>query len=718
MAEIDILSINNKKIQDVEARKDIQIIKENQINLIEDDTSMEGISDTTHDNLETTNKTIIGGINEVNSQLKDIANKTVIEGNKLYLVKSDGTKIDNGTTLPTSTGTVTSNSIETYKCEDIGELYPALSNYTAWCPCDLHFDKSLSKYVVLIYCAPSHVHSNADLYVTYINKDSYIATEPVKCKYVDSDGVTDITPSVAGACSYIILNDGTYLMIHKASDNTIRRFISEDNGKIWKSTNILTNVFDHPWQIKELSNGRIICSDDSSKVGFMYSDDKGITWTHIVPVTCGGGYEGESCILELEEGKLIAIGRYSMSGKGYYESGDSEHAIISYSNDNGTTWAPWQISNSIDNMNASSCTGIVHDGIIEIFACSRWYSNGSNINTDKANTGKNGAMTHYVATIENALKDNFSKVGIIDYARGEGGEYHSPCVAVDDNNNILIVHMDGGSSTTCNHRYIRGQLGNLSYIANNNSKAFGKAYTANYTEKIINDLKSDMNDKIGNLQYIISQIAGSGVKPPSDTMILTNKYIANDSQPSELYPWQEGSDFYNMIQAVYPTQTGSGKVNEFINIGEEYVLKTYSLIFKKTLDSNCKNCSFVYNRYEENGYSYYHYVKDGYITVIESLGNHQLHNVNGELISKSTVPNECVIELGDGYCKINDKKYEVPKMKLTDYIALENNSNFKAHCQIANYTLSASTFDDTTNHIGAYLSGYCKIKSLKVYESF
>lgn len=74
MAEIDILSINNKKIQDVEARKDIKTIKENQINLVEDDTSTEGISDSEHDTLTTTNKTIIGGINELNSQFKDIAN--------------------------------------------------------------------------------------------------------------------------------------------------------------------------------------------------------------------------------------------------------------------------------------------------------------------------------------------------------------------------------------------------------------------------------------------------------------------------------------------------------------------------------------------------------------------------------------------------------------------------------------------------------------------
>lgn len=40
MAEIDILSINNKKIQDVEARKDIKTIKESQINLVENDTAM------------------------------------------------------------------------------------------------------------------------------------------------------------------------------------------------------------------------------------------------------------------------------------------------------------------------------------------------------------------------------------------------------------------------------------------------------------------------------------------------------------------------------------------------------------------------------------------------------------------------------------------------------------------------------------------------------
>ena len=104
MAEIDILSINNKKIQDVEARKDIQVIKENQINLIEDDTSMEGISDSVHDTLTTTNKTIIGGINEVNNKLKDIENLSLAIGRDglLYIKKQDGTFIGTGVNVSSS----------------------------------------------------------------------------------------------------------------------------------------------------------------------------------------------------------------------------------------------------------------------------------------------------------------------------------------------------------------------------------------------------------------------------------------------------------------------------------------------------------------------------------------------------------------------------------------------------------------------------------------
>ena len=59
-----------RRIDEVESEA-----KENQITLVEDDTSMEGISDTDHDTLTTTNKKIIPAINELNSQFKDIENK-------------------------------------------------------------------------------------------------------------------------------------------------------------------------------------------------------------------------------------------------------------------------------------------------------------------------------------------------------------------------------------------------------------------------------------------------------------------------------------------------------------------------------------------------------------------------------------------------------------------------------------------------------------------
>ena len=93
-----------KKIEDVKnsldaptIKSDIQDLKDNKINLIEDETSMEGISDTEHDTLETKDKRIIGAINEVNSQCKDIANNkadTIYLNVKDFGAKGDGTTDD------------------------------------------------------------------------------------------------------------------------------------------------------------------------------------------------------------------------------------------------------------------------------------------------------------------------------------------------------------------------------------------------------------------------------------------------------------------------------------------------------------------------------------------------------------------------------------------------------------------------------------------------
>lgn len=509
--------------------------------------------------LTTTAKDVKGAVNEVAAQYKDIAKKTIIEGGKIYLAKSDGTKLDEGTTLPISIGTVTSNSIETYKCEDIGEIVAMPSDYVAWGAGNLRFDKSLDKFVILLYCAPTHTHTTADLYVSYIDKNNLTASEPVKCKFLANDGSTDITPAKAGVCSFLILSDGTYITFQKSSaDSLIHKYISSDNGVTWISTTdtISAPFTENLWNMFELSNGRLLASDDYGKRGIMYSDDKGVTWTAIQPAPTGDDlswYEAEYFVLEVEENKLIAIGR--MAG-----DHGKEPAVITFSNDNGNTWSKLKYSTSITDMSGSCCTGLVHDGIVELFVCSRWYT-GTEANT---NTGKFGAIYHFSATIENALKDNFTCLGIVDYAKGSvADDYHAPCVAIDDDNKMLLSHMDKGLATSCAQRFIRGELGGLSYVASDGSKSPAKAYSAKYTEILF----QNMLDKINYLQYKLSQISGSGVKPPSGTLIWTYDFDASTAEnplcgstSDAMYPYSTWSR-----AGSGGTNTGTFATNETLN---------------------------------------------------------------------------------------------------------------------------------------------------------
>lgn len=510
------------------------------------------ITDTLLNKIET-------AIKQNTAQYKDIAKKTIIEGGKIYLVKSDGTKLDEGTTLSTSIGTVASNSIETYKCEDIGEIVTMPSDYVGWGAGNLRFDKILNKFVILLYCAPAHTHTTADLYVSYIDKNNLTASEPVKCKFLANDSSTDITPAKAGVCSFLILSDGTYITFQKSSaDNLIHKYISSDNGVTWISTTdtISAPFTENLWNMFELSNGRLLASDDYSKRGIMYSDDNGVTWTAIQPASTSdkaSWYEAEYFVLEVEKNKLIAIGR--MAG----DQG-KEPAVITFSNDNGNTWSKLKYSTSITDMSGSCCTGLVHDGIVELFVCSRWYK-GTETNT---NTGKFGAIYHFSATTENALKDNFTCLGIIDYAKGTvADDYHAPCVAVDNDNKMLLSHMDKGLVTDCAQRFIRGELGGLSYMANEGSKSPAKAYSAKYTEILF----QNMLDKINYLQYKLSQISGSGVKPPSGTLIWTYDFDASTAENPLCGSTSDGMYPYSTWSRAGKggTNTGTFATNETLN---------------------------------------------------------------------------------------------------------------------------------------------------------
>ena len=95
----------NQTVKNNNMKSEIQTIKDNQIVLVEDDTFIEGISDTVYDTLTTQDKTLIGAINELNGKEHiERANKTVT-GNALTIGKEHYQQFtvnaDTVATLPT-----------------------------------------------------------------------------------------------------------------------------------------------------------------------------------------------------------------------------------------------------------------------------------------------------------------------------------------------------------------------------------------------------------------------------------------------------------------------------------------------------------------------------------------------------------------------------------------------------------------------------------------
>lgn len=77
------------EFMDKPGRDKIKILEDNQIKVDRDDTSITGINDTVHDALETDDKRIIGGINEVNKKVKDNIKKKIQFYNNIDSMKSD-----------------------------------------------------------------------------------------------------------------------------------------------------------------------------------------------------------------------------------------------------------------------------------------------------------------------------------------------------------------------------------------------------------------------------------------------------------------------------------------------------------------------------------------------------------------------------------------------------------------------------------------------------
>ena len=427
-------------------------------------------------------------------------------------------------------GSTNTASDKPYSMQVIGTLYdnPKGYDYVAWCPGNLRYDPTRDLFVSLLNCTLSHMSGTNALFVAYIDPKTYVATDPVRC-YTD-DGATALIASTA----FWIEDDGTYKMLYKYTDNNTYLYTSTDGGMNWVQGDKVNGFSGSPWGITKLSNGRLIFGDDETKVGIYYSDNGGINWTQVVPGTAGGGYEAEACILELKPGKLIAIARYSMSGIGYNASGDSEPAIVSYSEDYGTTWTAWEKSNTITNMNASACAGRVHNGMVDIFAASRWYWHGSNSNTDYDNTGKTGAITHYTATVENALADNFTNNGILVYANAVGDtssqDFHSPCLAANGDE-VLLMWFDRIYPYTeekTSHYFARGAVGGaMNYAPNDNLVSVAFPYSSAKVDKLLKQQYTKLMAKINEIVISGGGTPDVGDDPENPTFYVVDGCILN-----------------------------------------------------------------------------------------------------------------------------------------------------------------------------------------------
>ncbi len=98
---------------DTQIKNDIKTLKDSQINLVEDETSMEGIRDNEYPTLTTTNKTLIGAVNEVNTQCKDIKQQIADLGKGLDLsnLTLSTESVTDGTKLIMTDGVTTKNTI-------------------------------------------------------------------------------------------------------------------------------------------------------------------------------------------------------------------------------------------------------------------------------------------------------------------------------------------------------------------------------------------------------------------------------------------------------------------------------------------------------------------------------------------------------------------------------------------------------------------------------
>lgn len=418
---------------------------------------------------------------KINKQFNTIANETVVENGKLYLVRKDGTKIDTGTTLPTG-GEVTDEQVQSavtnyfaenpievgnskngYTYKYMGTPFQKLNSYQSWPIAGVQYDKSLDRVMCLVTDADKHVSATQYKLSLYSLNPQTCEVELIQTlKDNTVEPVISLSDAFGSQRGFLIDNDtGIYYKFHFGDDKIPKACKSEDKGVTWTDipiteTNSSSILFaGGNGQIIKTSSGRIICGLFGN--GFAYTDDyfQNLTYVTSGRIASGGDTKiHEYEIIELEENELVALCRYSWNptADGNWSANESayldEMAWITYSHDNGATWTVPVATNM--RMDATNCCSFIDDdNYVNLFVGTRFFADGTT-------TFKNGM--YFLKVSKDDLKNNNLKTGeLMFYGNSQFySDFGNLACCVDCRNNVHLFYNDGKESGTCRWHYIKG----------------------------------------------------------------------------------------------------------------------------------------------------------------------------------------------------------------------------------------------------------------------
>lgn len=382
-----------------------------------------------------------------------------------------------------------------YKFAKIGRLIERDSTfkYVCWSTDLMHYDSSINKFVQIIKTSTAHGGSEDCGFISYIDPVTLESTPPAKM-YITSDN-SNWAKWLNG---FVIDGDGNYLVWYYDYENTPRqmhRIISTDKGATWTDNGACTMPTETGYfqQVTKLSSGTLLGSYDDGTIPtssstktitkVARSTDNGLTWTDVEITSTY--FSVEQHFLEIDD-TIMLIGRKNAYGS------TKTPATVAYSTDDGLTWTTEKESKSIT-MHCGDAVSFIHDGIVEVFANTRYYKNTFRIEPFI------GELNHYIASKEDALQDKFILVEKFYIPGTDSASFHGPSLAQDLEGNVLISYSSdvptGDLPSDLYFLYSTGRAGCRPVCCDGTSTD-----TLPYSGSKVESLIKSLNDRIAALE--------------------------------------------------------------------------------------------------------------------------------------------------------------------------------------------------------------------------